>query len=74
MSTSAGKPDLQRLRRRHLVTGTPIRAIRRYHSDCHVCHGPDGEGSSYAPALKDSLQTHELWRFRGIVAAAAASM
>src|ERR1700719_814031 len=29
---------------------------RRYHSDCHVCHGPDGEGSSYAPALKDSLQ------------------
>ena len=29
---------------------------RRYHSECHVCHGPDGEGSSYAPALKDSLQ------------------
>src|SRR5262245_27655445 len=25
--------------------------FRRYHSDCHVCHGPDGEGSSYAPAL-----------------------
>jgi mono/diheme cytochrome c family protein len=25
---------------------------RRYHSECHVCHGPDGEGSSYAPALK----------------------
>jgi len=30
---------------------------RRYHSDCHVCHGPDGMGSSYAPALKDSLKT-----------------
>jgi methanol metabolism-related c-type cytochrome len=30
--------------------------FRRYHSDCHVCHGPDGEGSSYAPALKDSLK------------------
>ena len=26
---------------------------RRYHSDCHVCHGPDGVGSSYAPALAD---------------------
>ena len=25
---------------------------RRYHSECHVCHGPDGEGSSYAPALR----------------------
>ncbi len=30
---------------------------RRYHSECHVCHGPDGEGSTYAPALKDSLKT-----------------
>jgi len=30
---------------------------RRYHSDCHVCHGPDGEGSSYAPALSQSLKT-----------------
>src|SRR5215470_9997341 len=27
--------------------------FRRYHSDCHVCHGPDGEGSSYAPALSE---------------------
>ena len=25
--------------------------FRRYHSECHVCHGPDGQGSSYAPAL-----------------------
>jgi methanol metabolism-related c-type cytochrome len=31
--------------------------FRRYHSDCHTCHGPDGEGSSYAPALADSLKT-----------------
>jgi methanol metabolism-related c-type cytochrome len=31
--------------------------FRRYHSDCHVCHGPDGEGSSYAPALSQSLKT-----------------
>ena len=30
---------------------------RRYHSYCHVCHGPDGMGSSYAPALKDSLKS-----------------
>lgn len=29
---------------------------RRYHSDCHVCHGPDGMGSTYAPALKDSVK------------------
>jgi methanol metabolism-related c-type cytochrome len=41
---------------------------RRYHSDCHVCHGPDGEGSSYAPALKDSLKTMSYTDFLGIVA------
>ena len=29
---------------------------RRYHAECHVCHGPDGEGSTYAPALVDSLK------------------
>lgn len=29
---------------------------RRYASACHVCHGPDGLGSSYAPALIDSLK------------------
>ncbi|MGI9507712.1 MAG: c-type cytochrome, methanol metabolism-related [Geminicoccaceae bacterium] len=28
---------------------------RRYHSDCHVCHGPDGLGSTYAPPLIDSI-------------------
>ena len=26
-------------------------------SDCHVCHGPDGLGSSFGPALADSLKT-----------------
>lgn len=31
--------------------------FRRYHSDCHVCHGPDGQGSTYAPALANSLKT-----------------
>ena len=31
--------------------------FRRYHAECHVCHGPDGEGSSYAPALKNSALT-----------------
>jgi len=31
--------------------------FRRYHSDCHVCHGPDGLGSSFAPSLVDSLKT-----------------
>lgn len=36
---------------------------RRYHSDCHVCHGPDGVGSSYAPALADSLKNMDYGTF-----------
>jgi len=41
---------------------------RRYHSECHVCHGPDGMGSSYAPALADSLKTMSYEDFMGVVA------
>jgi len=41
---------------------------RRYHSECHVCHGPDGEGSTYAPGLKDSLKTLSYGDFLGVVA------
>ncbi len=41
--------------------------FRRYHSECHVCHGPDGEGSSYAPALANSLKTISYAEFFGIV-------
>src|SRR5437870_4825727 len=41
---------------------------RRYHSDCHVCHGPDGMGSSYAPALKESHKTLNYGDFLGVVA------
>ena len=40
---------------------------RRYTSECSVCHGPDGEGSSYAPALKNSLKTINYPEFYGIV-------
>ena len=42
--------------------------FRRYHSDCHVCHGPDGEGSTYAPALKNSLKTMSYGDFLEVVA------
>ena len=59
-----GNPTFNIERRRHgrLVYYS---GYRRYHSDCHVCHGPDGVGSSYAPALADSLKTHELREIPG---------
>jgi len=31
--------------------------FRRYNGICYVCHGPDGEGSTFAPALVNSLKT-----------------
>lgn len=42
--------------------------FRRYHSECHVCHGPEGEGSTYAPALVNSLKTMSYGDFLGTVA------
>ncbi|OHV78644.1 c-type cytochrome, methanol metabolism-related [Ensifer sp. LCM 4579] len=41
---------------------------RRYHADCHVCHGPDGVGSSYAPALTESMKNIDYGTFLSIVA------
>jgi methanol metabolism-related c-type cytochrome len=41
--------------------------FRRYHSDCHVCHGPDGEGSSYAPALSQSLRVIDYAAFANVI-------
>ncbi|MFK8252164.1 c-type cytochrome, methanol metabolism-related [Ancylobacter terrae] len=40
---------------------------RRYHAECHVCHGPDGMGSTYAPALANSLKTMTYDQFFEIV-------
>jgi methanol metabolism-related c-type cytochrome len=41
--------------------------FRRYHSYCHTCHGPDAMGSSYAPALKDSLKSLSYSEFLDVV-------
>src|SRR4030095_15429962 len=42
--------------------------FRRYHSECHVCHGPDGEGSTYSPALVGSLKAMSYADFLAVVA------
>ncbi|QDL93910.1 c-type cytochrome, methanol metabolism-related (plasmid) [Paroceanicella profunda] len=41
--------------------------FRRYHAECHVCHGPDGEGSTYAPALKKSALNLDYYDFIDVV-------
>jgi methanol metabolism-related c-type cytochrome len=42
--------------------------FRRYHSECHVCHGPEGEGSTYAPSLLESMKTMSYPEFMQVVA------
>ena len=42
--------------------------FRRYHAECHVCHGPDGEGSTYAPAIKRSALTMDYYDSIAVVA------
>ena len=41
--------------------------FRRYHSECHVCHGPAGLGSSYAPALMKSMEQMTFPQFVDVV-------
>src|SRR5262249_48756256 len=60
------QPDVQSAERRdgglvHLF------GIPPYHADCHVCHGPDAEGSRYAPALSHVLKTMNYPDFANVV-------
>ena len=41
--------------------------FRRYHAECHTCHGPDGEGSSYAPALVQSVRDMDYADFTYVI-------
>ena len=41
--------------------------FRRYHDACHVCHGPNALGSSFAPSLGESLKTMDYETFYGTV-------
>jgi methanol metabolism-related c-type cytochrome len=40
----------------------------RYSSECLRCHGPDGMGSTYAPALMDSMKHLSYTDFYAVVA------
>ena len=53
-----------------MVDWPTYEGFRRYHSECHACHGPEGEGSSYAPALKKSVMNMDYYDFLEIVSSA----
>ncbi|SHN19289.1 c-type cytochrome, methanol metabolism-related [Roseibium suaedae] len=37
--------------------------FRRYNAECFQCHGPDGAGGSYAPALATSVMAIDYYKF-----------
>jgi methanol metabolism-related c-type cytochrome len=49
------------------VDWATFNGYRRYHASCHVCHGPDGLGSSFGPALIETLKTQPFEQFLEIV-------
>lgn len=51
-----------------VVDWATYNGYRRYHGECHVCHGPNGLGSTYAPALATSLKTMDYPTFLATVA------
>ncbi len=84
MADGAGDPDAVKIEngRYFDIKGDPTFSVRRdgtvdwptysgfrhYESECQVCHGPEGEGTSNAPALKDALKTLNYVDVYGIVA------
>src|SRR6478609_8715823 len=42
--------------------------FNRYSSECLRCHGPDGMGSTYAPALMESIKRLSYTDFYAVVA------
>jgi len=64
-----GEGDISyRMDKDGIIDFNTYRGFQRYHSECHVCHGPEGVGSTYAPALTESLQTMSYSDFIGVVA------
>ena len=81
-------PDYEEYGRWYNADGIPVPKIeedgtvdyatfsgyRRYHAECHVCHGPDGEGSTYAPALKNSVLKIDYYQYQETIASGKQSV
>jgi methanol metabolism-related c-type cytochrome len=47
--------------------------FKRYHAECHTCHGPNGLGSTFAPALAETMKGSTYAQFKEVVANGKAS-
>lgn len=62
----SGEPTY-RISKDGTVDWATYEGFKRYHSECHTCHGPNGLGSTFAPALADSLKTMTYEQFKQTV-------
>ena len=53
---AAGEDKPYKIAQDGTVDWATFSGFRRYNSVCHTCHGPDGVGSTFAPALVESLK------------------
>ena len=69
MSTVAGAADQEKpyVVKDGKVDQHAYNGWRRYTESCLRCHGPDGSGSSYAPALTESLKGLTEDQFKDVV-------
>lgn len=65
--TKQGEPTYK-LSEKGEVDWATWQGFRRYHDACHVCHGPNALGSTFAPSLADSLKTMDYASFMQVVA------
>jgi len=65
--TAAAEEKPYKIEKDGTVDWATFSGFRRFNSECYVCHGPDGVGSSFAPALVDSLKTMTYEQFLDIV-------
>ena len=66
-TTAAAEEKPYKIEKDGTVDWATFSGFRRFNSECFVCHGPDGVGSSFAPALVDSLKTMSYEQFLDIV-------
>jgi len=64
---AAGEDKPYRIEGDGTVDWPTFSGFRRYNSVCHTCHGPDGVGSTFAPALVESLKRLSYEQFTEIV-------
>jgi mono/diheme cytochrome c family protein len=55
------------------VSWAVYEGFKRYHAECHTCHGPNGLGSTFAPALAETMKGGSAEQFKEIVAKGKAS-